>query len=220
MLLSMSLFPRPMMLLIIYALSTNMRARPSGSVRGWLNWLSLSILAAGSSSFAGVISEEIIKVDPFLHLINDSKLQATCTPNRQMNVYGSKDKEDAASISLSALELTESQSKESMAATIMNFVRELSEDEQSSLRKQLLSEFMPDDICPLGAQIIESPPQIAPFDSKHDYASQEQVMPPLFVIDDDANVEVCERPEDPLLQLNTNSTCLLSINELLETMYL
>ncbi|KAG0465272.1 hypothetical protein HPP92_019436 [Vanilla planifolia] len=90
-------------------------------------------------------------------------------------------------------------------------------DEQSSLRKQLLSEFMPVDVCPLGAQLIESPPQIAPFDSKHDYASQEQVMPPLFVIDDDANVEVCERPEDPLLQLNTNSTCLLSINELLET---
>ncbi|KAG0481879.1 hypothetical protein HPP92_009963 [Vanilla planifolia] len=155
--------------------------------------------------------------DPFLHLINDSKLQATCTPNRQMNEYGSKDNEDAASVSLSALELSESQSKESMAATIMNFVRELSEDERSSLRKQLLCEFMPDDICPLGAQLIESPPQIAPFDSKHDYASQEQVMPPLFVIDDDANVEVCERPEDPLLQLNTNSTCLLSINELLET---
>ncbi|KAG0479524.1 hypothetical protein HPP92_010158 [Vanilla planifolia] len=77
---------------------------------------------------------------------------------------------------------------------------------------------MPDDFCPLGAQLIESPPQIASFDSKHDYASQEQVMPPLFVIDDDANVEVCERPEDPLLQLNTNSTCLLSINELHETM--
>ncbi|KAG0479502.1 hypothetical protein HPP92_010141 [Vanilla planifolia] len=104
-----------------------------------------------------------------------------------------------------------------MAAMIMNFVRELSEDEQSSLRKQLLSEFMPDDICPLGPQLIESPSQIAPFDSKHDYASQEQVMPPLFVINDDANVEVFERPEDPLLQLNTNSTCLLSINQLLET---
>ncbi|KAG0496669.1 hypothetical protein HPP92_001360 [Vanilla planifolia] len=39
--------------------------RPSSSVRGWLNWLSLGMLGAGgtedSSSFSGVISEEIIK---------------------------------------------------------------------------------------------------------------------------------------------------------------
>lgn len=37
-----------------------------GTGRGWLNWLSLGMLGAGgtaeSSSFAGVVSEDIIKV--------------------------------------------------------------------------------------------------------------------------------------------------------------
>lgn len=40
--------------------------RSTSSARGWLNWLSLGMLGAGgtsdSSSFAGVVSEEIIKV--------------------------------------------------------------------------------------------------------------------------------------------------------------
>ncbi|XP_028548273.1 uncharacterized protein LOC110111524 [Dendrobium catenatum] len=39
--------------------------RSSSSARGWLNWLSLGMLGAGgtadSSSFAGVVSDEIIK---------------------------------------------------------------------------------------------------------------------------------------------------------------
>lgn len=38
----------------------------AGASRGWLNWLSLGMLGAGgtadSSSFAGVVSEDIIKV--------------------------------------------------------------------------------------------------------------------------------------------------------------
>lgn len=38
----------------------------AGTSRGWLNWLSLGMLGAGgtaeSSSFAGVVSEDIIKV--------------------------------------------------------------------------------------------------------------------------------------------------------------
>jgi hypothetical protein len=38
----------------------------AGAGRGWLNWLSLGMLGAGgtadTSSFAGVVSEDIIKV--------------------------------------------------------------------------------------------------------------------------------------------------------------
>lgn len=40
--------------------------RSAGEPRGWLNWLSLGMLGAGgtadSSQFAGVVSDEIIKV--------------------------------------------------------------------------------------------------------------------------------------------------------------
>ncbi|KAL2606466.1 hypothetical protein AAZV13_09G186300 [Glycine max] len=59
-------------------------------------------------------------VDPFLQLVNDSKLQAvTDTDKQPSKVYGSKEDDEDALKSLSAIKLTESQSKESFATMIV-----------------------------------------------------------------------------------------------------
>lgn len=47
--------------------------------------------------------------------------------------------------------------------------------ELPAMRKQLLSDFLPDDVCPLGAQFVETPGQVPPFGSKKDN-SQEEVL--------------------------------------------
>lgn len=47
------------------------------------------------------------------------------------------------------------------------------QSELSTLKKQLLSDFSPDDVCPLGAQFIELPGFNSPLCSKKDLKSQE-----------------------------------------------
>ncbi|KAG4992413.1 hypothetical protein JHK87_025870 [Glycine soja] len=92
-------------------------------------------------------------VDPFLQLVNDSKLQAvTDTDKQPSKVYGSKEDDEDALKSLSAIKLTESQSKESFATMIVQSLGK-SSNESSILRERLLNDFSPDDACPLGAQL-------------------------------------------------------------------
>ena len=62
----------------------------------------------------------LLQVDPFLQLFNDSQLQAVMDTIRQPSkVYGSKEDDEDALKSLSAIKLTESQSKESFATMIV-----------------------------------------------------------------------------------------------------
>lgn len=66
------------------------------------------------------------QIDPFLCLVEDSKLEAVNSlSNHQTRVYGSKEDDDSALKSLSAVELTDSQSKESMVSMIVNSIRDL-----------------------------------------------------------------------------------------------
>ena len=44
------------------------------------------------------------------------------------------------------------------------------------MREQLLSDFLPDDTCPLGAQFVEAPGQILAFGPKKNYLSEEKVL--------------------------------------------
>ena len=66
-----------------------------------------------------------LQVDPFLHLVEDSRLQAldsTVEP-----CYGSKQDDDLALKSLSNIDMNEEQSKETSVSNIVSSLEELSE---------------------------------------------------------------------------------------------
>ncbi|XP_038992706.1 protein SEMI-ROLLED LEAF 2-like [Hibiscus syriacus] len=101
-----------------------------------------------------------ITVDPFLRLVDDRKLRAVNTiPDQPTNVYGSKEDETSALKTLSEIRITPEQSRETLASEIMKSLGDLFEPELSVIQVQLLSEFSPDDVCPLGAQL--------PMDAQH-----------------------------------------------------
>ncbi|KAJ9158809.1 hypothetical protein P3X46_024355 [Hevea brasiliensis] len=153
-------------------------------------------------------------VDPFLQLVNESKLQAV---NNQMEhprkVYGSKEDNEDAQKSLSAIKITESQTKESFATMIAKFLG-TSSNQDSAIRVELLKDFVPDDVCPLGADLfLEMSEQMSEF-VVEDKCS-EKVEPPLFTVDDSPLPNTSEGQNDPGLLLTLESPTLLSVGELL-----
>ncbi|KAK1313502.1 hypothetical protein QJS10_CPA06g01533 [Acorus calamus] len=156
-------------------------------------------------------------VDPFLQLVEDSRLQAVNPSNHHLKVYGSKEDDDAALRCLSAITITENQTKESMVSVIVKSLGSLSDLKSSTIRQQLLNEFLPDDVCPLGAQLfMDTAGQVSLFSSKG-YELHEEVTPAAFSVDDDISNEASGRQSDIQLQLPTDPTSLLSVNQLLES---
>ncbi|KAJ7972220.1 ARM repeat superfamily protein [Quillaja saponaria] len=95
------------------------------------------------------------KVDPFLCMVEDCKLQAVNTRLDNLTInYGSKEDDDIALKSLSELVTTEHQTWEFFASEIVKSLKSLSESEMSVVREQLLSEFSPNDACQLGSQLL------------------------------------------------------------------
>ncbi|MBA0677258.1 hypothetical protein Goari_018676 [Gossypium aridum] len=93
-------------------------------------------------------------VDPFLHLVEDCKLKVVDTgSDRPTNVYGSKEDDDLAAKTLSQIQITPEQDSESLASEIVKSLGISSEPELSNTRAQLLSKFLPDDVCPLGSHL-------------------------------------------------------------------
>ncbi|TYH32125.1 hypothetical protein ES288_A01G226500v1 [Gossypium darwinii] len=93
-------------------------------------------------------------VDPFLHLVEDCKLKVVDTgSDRPTNVYGSKEDDDLAAKTLSQIQITPEQDNESLASEILKSLGISSEPELSNTRAQLLSKFLPDDVCPLGSHL-------------------------------------------------------------------
>ncbi|CAA6667330.1 unnamed protein product [Spirodela intermedia] len=120
-------------------------------------------------------------VDPFLRLIDDCRLQAVkSASDNRCNVYGSKEDDYAALKSISAV------------------------SERSAARKQLLNDFLPDDVCPWGFRIQSQ-------------AVFLQVMPGCFSVDEDPIAESFESPLEAILELSTSDTNLISVNQLLES---
>ncbi|KAJ6826892.1 uncharacterized protein M6B38_369555 [Iris pallida] len=156
-------------------------------------------------------------VDPFLCLVEENKLQAV-NPALDLlpKTYGSKDDEIAASKSLSAISLTENQSKELMVSVILNSLKDLSDSESSSMRAQLLSDFLPDDVCPLGVQFVEAAGQVLAFGSDKGYLCPEKGIPKTFSIEDDVFNESFESSADSKPQLPLDSN-LLSVNQILDS---
>ncbi|GMI79645.1 EFR3 OF PLANT 2 [Hibiscus trionum] len=161
-----------------------------------------------------------IMVDPFLHLVDDRKLQAVNTvPDQPTNVYGSKEDDTLALKTLSEIQITPEQSRETLASEIVKSLGDLLEPELSTIQAQLLSEFLPDDVCPLGAQL--------PMDALHkvyqagteENKSMEGVS--IFSIDDDddddAFLEPFEAQTKDGLEFSGQITRLKGVNQLLES---
>ncbi|KAK7244608.1 hypothetical protein RIF29_39432 [Crotalaria pallida] len=94
------------------------------------------------------------KVDPFLHLIEDYKLQAVSSAPENMNInYGSKEDDDMALKILSELSNLPHQTQETFVSEIIRSFEVFSKTESASIRDQLLEEFSPDDMCELGSRL-------------------------------------------------------------------
>ncbi|WOL19844.1 hypothetical protein Cni_G28646 [Canna indica] len=151
-------------------------------------------------------------VDPFLHLVEDCKLQVSkAALDHQRKAYGSQEDDNASLESLLAITAAENQTTETMVSMIVNSLGGLSDSEISTLKNQLLSEFSPDDVCPLEA---EFPCFIPSLCSKEGSKSQE-VMPTGFAIDDDF-AELFDNRADSESQLPVENN-LMSVNQILES---
>ncbi|XP_042431458.1 protein SEMI-ROLLED LEAF 2-like [Zingiber officinale] len=153
-------------------------------------------------------------VDPFLQLVENSKLQAVKTTfDNLLGAYGSQEDDNKASISLQAVEVIEGLTKESIVSVIMNSFTDLSESEQSDIRNQLLLDFMPDDVCPLGPQFMKSSGQLLPLLSETE--NTQDVTPAALLVDEDF-YESFETGRDHS-RLPDDRSNLLSVDQLLET---
>ncbi|XP_058728224.1 protein SEMI-ROLLED LEAF 2 [Vicia villosa] len=142
------------------------------------------------------------KVDPFLHLIEDNKLQAVRFAPENLTInYGSKEDDNRAIHTISELLTSEPQDQEIFVSEIVKCMENMSEPELSSLREDLLKEFSLDDMCPLGFPLtIDMPEKDASFVSNDD-----DYIPEIFD---------CQIKENSGLSIEFPS--LLSANQLLE----
>lgn len=147
-------------------------------------------------------------VDPFLQLEDDCRVRAVKTSSGQMKAYGSKEDDSAAQRSLSAIVITEGQSKESFVSVIVKNLGNMWEKELCHIRQQLLNDFLPDDVCPLGAQLfMDTKGQAYRFDEDLHSTS----------IDDDIFTDTVRSQADPPQQLPITSPNILSVNQLLDS---
>lgn len=151
--------------------------------------------------------------DPFLHLVDNCKLQAINTGYDHS--YGSIEDDTAATKSLSTIKLTENQSQESMACVVVKSLGNVLDSESPTIRDQLLKDFMPDDVCPLGAQLFVEAPKDIPQFVPNETESVDEAMPPLLTIDDDVAPEASQTDSKPQLVVQTPD--LLSVNQLLDS---
>ncbi|XAR68529.1 hypothetical protein NMG60_11003677 [Bertholletia excelsa] len=90
------------------------------------------------------------------------------------------------------------QTKESLVNLILKSLQNLSDSELSPIRDQLLGEFLPDDVCPLGTQVTDN-------------------AGPIFSIDDDALPDSFDSQIKDNSEQATESSDLLSVCQLLES---
>ncbi|CAO2044524.1 unnamed protein product [Urochloa humidicola] len=147
--------------------------------------------------------------DPFLHLVHENKLHVVKGPS---NSYGSTEDNEDALRSLSAVELTERNFRESMVSAIINSIADIPDSELENIRSQLLSDFSPDEMCPTSTHLFESPGKNAVSRSDDDTDYQEAELIDMT----NTSAEVCATTptaiDIPVITKN-----LLSIDELLET---
>ncbi|EXB52897.1 hypothetical protein L484_004961 [Morus notabilis] len=153
------------------------------------------------------------EVDPFLRLVEDHKLQAVNSGSKE-NAYGSKEDDGLAMKSLSEIQITEDQTREFFASEIVKSLEDLSDSESSTIRHKLLNDFIPDDVCPLGSQLLlDTPEKLYQVDLK---SSTSKEAAPLFSIDEDSFADSFDSHKNHS-EFAVETPSILSVNQLLES---
>ncbi|KAL0429255.1 UNVERIFIED_CONTAM: protein SEMI-ROLLED LEAF 2 [Sesamum radiatum] len=155
-------------------------------------------------------------VDPFLRLVDDCKLQAVdhrTGADGMVKVYGSKEDDEDALKLLSAIKISEEQSTEYFASMILENLGKLSNAELSNIKEQLVKDFLPDDVCPLGAQLVsETPGKICESGSK----DLSEVEHSIFSASDDDPGDSFISQTDSCSPLTLESPSLLSVDQFMD----
>ncbi|OMP07062.1 Armadillo-type [Corchorus olitorius] len=157
-------------------------------------------------------------VDPYLKLVEDVRLQAVCVKSDMDSIaYGSKEDDVAASQSLLGIELDDLRMKETIISHFMTKFDKLSEDELSSIKKQLLEGFSPDDAYPLGAPLFMETPRPCSPCLQIGFQAFEEIMPLAAMTDEEAFPEANGSQSDRKTSLTISTLDVLSVNELLDS---
>ena len=120
-------------------------------------------------------------VDPFLCLIEDSKLQ-TIDAGKKI-AYGSQEDDISAQKSLSEIKLNEEQTTESLVSAIIKHMDNLPKSEESTTSEQLLKEFVPDELGSLRGPWSDNQHERCRSDSNDQKTFEKAAS--IFVMDDD-----------------------------------
>ncbi|XVF37736.1 hypothetical protein REPUB_Repub20aG0035500 [Reevesia pubescens] len=150
--------------------------------------------------------------------VEDVRLQAVCVKSDVDSVvYGSKEDDIAALESLLAVELNDLHLKETVISHFMTKFEKLSEDELSSMKKQLIEGFSPDDSYPFGAPLfMETPRPCSPL-AQMEFQAFEEIMPLATTTDEEAFLEANGSQSDRKTSLTISTLDVLSVNELLDS---
>lgn len=150
-------------------------------------------------------------VDPYLCLVEDSKLQISDAGLEKQNVYGSKDDNSSALKSLSDIKIENELSRRSLVSFIVKNLDNVLECEEAAIRDQLLQEFVPDDLCSLGGQMYTDPPEEARESNVRGLDKN------AFGIDDDSHHDSAESNAPANSKLTIEFPNLLSVDQLLQS---
>ncbi|KAL4297081.1 hypothetical protein GQ457_12G002630 [Hibiscus cannabinus] len=144
-------------------------------------------------------------VDPYLKLVEGVGLKAVC--EKSDITYGSKEEDDDALKSLLAIELDDLHLKEIVISHFMMKFEKLSEDDLSSIKKQLRDGFSPDDAFLLGVSLSRP---FSPLEQM-EFQSVEE-MPLDALTDEESGSQACQKAS-----LSINKLDVLSANELVDS---
>ncbi|XP_057870804.2 protein SEMI-ROLLED LEAF 2 isoform X1 [Cryptomeria japonica] len=159
-------------------------------------------------------------MDPFLQLIDDYRLRSNSTPHEIKTAYGSDEDNAAALKSLSVVTLNSDQSREFLVSLVISNLGKLSEGESSSMRKELLQNFSPDDAFALGAQLyMETPRPCSPFKTIES-SSFHELAPSTFMAEEDTVNESFGTQVKTTDHVAVDGKHVLSVSQLLESVVL
>ncbi|KAF8097814.1 hypothetical protein N665_0280s0017 [Sinapis alba] len=96
------------------------------------------------------------RLDPFLHLVEDHKLKAVNPDHMQTVAYGCQEDDASALDTLSKIAVSTEHSRGTLVYEIVKSLEKMCNSEMEKMQEQLLTEFMPDDACPLGSRVLEN----------------------------------------------------------------